>query len=250
LQWASTWPLWMQRGQRCPPYHRELFWDDVKTVPGGHGLPDRHHGLSALDGRLADLLAGRVYLLASSLSRRSGLCGLSHDLFLIMSRLIRVRCLCPDGDRTAIITSVFPQKDRDKPWHHRFDRLHRLHHGTVDRRFLVEHLGCGLSSSSTCPLSPGDPPLPESAGKERTRKKVSVDLWGAFLLFLLITSLLLVLNQMSQSSPGFSGPCGFCLVMSMLFMTESFDPQRLCGSSYFRRQFSAFLFVRACSPSG
>ena len=204
------------------------FGTDVKTVAWVvMGYLIVITGCLLLMGGLADLLGqGRIYLLGFiTFTAGSGLCGLSPTIyFLIMSRLIQglgASALMAIGP--AIITSVFPQKDRGQALGITGSIVSvGFITGPLIGGFLVEHLGWRSVFFVNLPIGVLGIFLSLKVLEKRgPRKKVSVDLWGAFLLFLLITSLLLVLNQMSQDSTRLLWPLvGFCVVMSMLFTTR------------------------------
>lgn len=183
-------------------------------------------GCLLLMGGLADLLGeGRIYLLGFlTFTVGSGLCGLSPSIyFLILSRLIQglgASALMAIGP--AIITSVFPQKDRGQALGITGSIVSvGFITGPLIGGFLVEHLGWRSVFFVNLPIGVIGILLSLKVLEKRgSRKKVSVDLGGAFLLFLLITSLLLVLNQMSQGSTRLFWPLvGFCLAMFILFAT-------------------------------
>jgi EmrB/QacA subfamily drug resistance transporter len=201
-------------------------------------------GCLLLMGGLADLLGqGRIYVLGFiAFTAGSGLCGLSPTIhFLIMARVIQglgASALMAVGP--AIITSVFPQKDRGQALGITGSIVSvGFITGPLIGGFLVEHLGWRSVFFVNLPIGAIGIFLSMKVLERRgPKRKASMDLQGAFLLFLLIISLLLVLNQMSESSAWFFWPLtGFCLVMFILFTAaELRSPSPLVDLRIFRRQ--------------
>ena len=203
------------------------FGSDVRTVAWVvMGYLIVITGCLLLMGGLADLLGqGKIYLLGFiAFTVGSGLCGLSPTIHsLIVSRLIQglgASALMAIGP--AIITSVFPAKDRGQALGLTGSIVSvGFITGPLIGGFLVEHLGWRSVFFVNLPIGAVGILLSLKVLEKRgVRKKVSVDLWGAFLLFLFITSLLLVLNRMSQGSTRLSWPLlGLCLFTFILFIT-------------------------------
>ena len=203
------------------------FGTDVKTVAWViMGYLIVITGCLLLMGGLADLLGqGKIYLLGFiTFTVGSGLCGLSPTIYsLIISRLIQglgAAALMAIGP--AIITSVFPPKDRGQALGLTGSIVSvGFITGPLIGGFLVEHLGWRSVFFVNLPIGAVGTLLSLKALEKRgTRKKVPVDLKGAALLFLFITSLLLVLNRMSQGATRLFWPLvGLCLITFALFIT-------------------------------
>jgi EmrB/QacA subfamily drug resistance transporter len=210
------------------------FGTDVKTVAWVvMGYLIVITGCLLLMGGLADLLGqGKIYLLGFiTFTVGSGLCGLSPTVyFLILSRLIQglgAAALMAIGP--AIITSVFPPKDRGQALGITGSIVSiGFITGPLIGGFLVEHLGWRSVFFVNLPIGAVGILLSLKVLEKRgPSRRAPVDLWGALLLFLFITSLLLVLNRMSQDATHLFWPLvGFCLVTFILFITVELRSSR------------------------
>jgi EmrB/QacA subfamily drug resistance transporter len=210
-------------------------------------------GCLLLMGKLADLFGQRrVYLFGLlTFTLGSAFCGFSPTVyFLIGSRMIQglgASALMAIGP--AIITNAFPEKDRGQA----LGIIGSIVSigfitGPLLGGFLVEHLGWrsiffvnlpigafGIYLSSIV-LQGGEP-----------RRKVQIDVVGAFLLFLFVTSSLLFLNRVSQGST----PLLWCwLFLSLFFLSlfiavEFYSPSPLVELNLFRRR----LFISSLGTS-
>ena len=161
-------------------------------------------GFLLMVGRLADLFGQkRIYLLGFFLfTVGSAFCGFSPTIdFLIGSRMIQglgASALIVNG--TAIIATVFPEKDRGQA----LGMIGSVVSvgfltGPLLGGFLVEHLGWRSIFFINLPIGAFGIYL-ASIVLERSGStgKVQLDLLGAFLLFIFLTSLLLFLNRVGQ----------------------------------------------------
>ncbi len=182
-------------------------------------------GCLLLMGRLADLLGrGKIFLLGFlTFTLGSTLCGFSPTIhFLIGSRVIQglgASALMAIGP--AIITTSFPEKDRGQT----LGMLGSVVSlgfitGPLLGGFLVEHLGWRSVFFINLPIGVAGTLLSSKILKEnRTTGKVQLDLRGAFLFFLFVTSLLLFLNRVGwKSTPFFWGWIFLALICLGLFI--------------------------------
>jgi EmrB/QacA subfamily drug resistance transporter len=167
-------------------------------------------GFLLMMGRLADLLGRwRIFLLGFlTFTLGSALCGLSPTVyFLIGSRMVQglgASALMAVGP--AIITTTFPEKDRGQS----LGMLGSVVSlgfitGPLIGGILVEHLGWRSIFFINLPVGMIGMFLAlRSLKEDRAKSKVELDLRGASLFFLFITSLLLFLNRVGwESTPLF-----------------------------------------------
>jgi EmrB/QacA subfamily drug resistance transporter len=182
-------------------------------------------GCLLLMGRLADLFGrGKIFLLGFfTFTLGSALCGFSPTIhFLIGSRVIQglgASALMAVGP--AIITTSFPEKDRGQT----LGILGSIVSlgfitGPLIGGFLVEHLGWRSIFFINLPLGAIGTLLSLKILKEgRMTGKVKLDLSGALVFFLFVTSLLLFLNRLGwESTPFFWGWIVLALVCFGLFI--------------------------------
>jgi len=210
-------------------------------------------GCLLLMGRLADLFGQkRVYLLGFLIfTFGSALCGLSPTIgFLIGSRMVQgfgASALMAIGP--AIITNAFPEKDRGQALGIIGSVVSAgFLTGPLLGGFLVEHLGWRSIFFINLPIGAIGSFLTSKflEGKELT-KEVQLDLRGALLLFVFVTSLLLFLNRVSQGSPPLLlGWFSLSLVSLILFIVaELRSPFPLVDLHLFRRR----LFISSLGAS-
>ena len=210
-------------------------------------------GCLLLMGRLADLFGQkRVYLVGFSIfTLGSALCGLSPTIdFLIGSRMVQgfgAAALMAIGP--AIITTAFPEEDRGQALGIIGSVVSAgFLTGPLLGGFLVEHLGWRSIFFINLPIGAIGIFLTSKflEGKELI-KEVQLDLRGALLLFVFVTSLLLFLNRVSQgSTPLLSGWFSLSLVCFILFIVaELRSPFPLVDLHLFRRR----LFISSLGAS-
>jgi len=163
-------------------------------------------GCLLLMGRLADLLGQRrIYWLGFlTFTIGSGLCGFSTTIdFLIGARMIQglgASALMAIGP--AIITSAYPEKDRGQA----LGMLGSIVSlgfitGPLIGGFLVEHLGWRSIFLINLPIGIAGTFLSSKVLKgDRKTTSQEIDLLGALLFFLFVTSLLLFLNRVGWES--------------------------------------------------
>ena len=194
-------------------------------------------GCLLLMGRLADLFGQRkTYLLGFfAFTVGSALCGISPTIhFLIGSRVIQglgASALMAIGP--AIITTAFPEKDRGKA----LGMVGSIVSvgfltGPLVGGFLIEHLGWRSIFFVNLPVGVAGICLSSIIleGKGASGK-VRLDLWGALLIFISITSLLLSLNRLGK------GWLFMCLLSFGLFiLVEHRASSPLVDLHLFRRR--------------
>ncbi|MBM4277862.1 MAG: MFS transporter [Deltaproteobacteria bacterium] len=210
-------------------------------------------GSLLLMGRLADLLGrGKIYFLGFlTFTLGSALCGFSPTVyFLIGSRVIQglgASALMAIGP--AIITTSFPEKDRGKA----LGMLGSIVSlgfitGPLIGGFLVEHLGWRSIFFINLPIGVIGTILSLKILKgDRAIGRVELDLRGAFLFFLFVTSLLLFLNRVGwESTLFFWGWIFLALICFGLFIvTERRSSSPLVELNIFRKQ----LFISSLGAS-
>lgn len=201
-------------------------------------------GCLLLMGGLADLLGQKkVYLLGFvTFTVGSGLCGISPTIhFLIGSRVVQglgAAALMAIGP--AITTTAFPEKDRGQVLGIVGSIVSiGFLTGPVIGGFLVEHLGWRSVFFVNLPVGVVGIFLSLRVMEDKLSKgKVPVDLWGALLFFVFMTSLLLFLNRVSQGTTHLFWPwLLFCLLSFMLFVAvELRIPAPLVDLHIFKKQ--------------
>lgn len=182
-------------------------------------------GSLLLMGRLADLYGrGKVFLLGFFVfTLGSALCGLSTTIYLLIgSRMIQglgASALMAVGP--ALMTTAFPEKDRGQS----LGMLGSIVSlgfitGPLIGGFLVEHLGWRSIFFINLPVGGIGMLLSAKVLKGCELKvRVELDLRGAFLFFLFITSLLFFLNRVaSGSTPLFWGWIALAFLFFALFI--------------------------------
>ncbi len=210
-------------------------------------------GCLLLMGRLADLVGrGKVFLLGFLIfTLGSAFCGFSTTIYLLIgSRMIQglgASALMAIGP--AIITTAFPEKDRGKT----LGMLGSVVSlgfiaGPLVGGFLIEHLGWrsiffinlpigAIGSFLSLKTLKGNGPI----------SRVDLDLRGALLFFLFITSLLCFLNRVGwTSTPFFWGWIILAMVFLALFIIiERRSPSPLVDLTIFKKQ----LFISSIGAS-
>jgi EmrB/QacA subfamily drug resistance transporter len=210
-------------------------------------------GCLLLMGRLADLFGrGKIFLLGFlTFTLGSTFCGFSPTIyFLIGSRVIQglgASALMAIGP--AIIATSFPEKDRGQT----LGMLGSIVSlgfiaGPLIGGFLVEHLGWRSIFFINLPIGVIGTILSLKILKgDRAIGKVELDLRGAFLFFLFVTSLLLFLNRVGwESTPFFWGWIFLALTCFSLFIVfERRSSSPLVDLNIFRKQ----LFISSLGAS-
>ena len=210
-------------------------------------------GCLLLMGRLADLFGrGKIFLLGFlTFTLGSTLCGFSPTIyFLIGSRVIQglgASALMAIGP--AIIATSFPEKDRGQT----LGMLGSIVSlgfitGPLIGGFLVEHLGWRSIFFINLPIGVIGTILSLKILKgDRAIGKVELDLRGAFLFFLFVTSLLLFLNRVGwESTPFFWGWIFLALTCFSLFIViEHRSSSPLIDLNIFRKK----LFISSLGAS-
>ncbi len=163
-------------------------------------------GCLLIMGRLTDLFGQRkIYLLGfSTFTLGSVLCGLSPALsFLVGSRIVQglgASALMASGP--AILTTAFPGEKRGQALGMIGSVVSAgFLTGPILGGFMVEHLGWRSVFFINLPIGLMGILLSSRVLEEvATSKKTPLDLQGAFLIFVFISSLLLFLNQISRGS--------------------------------------------------
>jgi EmrB/QacA subfamily drug resistance transporter len=210
-------------------------------------------GCLLLMGRLADLFGHRrIYLFGFlTFTLGSALCGFSPSIyFLIGSRILQglgASALMAIGP--AIITTAFPEKDRGQALGIVGSVVSAgFLAGPLLGGFLVEHLGWRSVFFINLPIGVIGIIL-SSKVLERvsTTGGVRVDFWGALLLFIFVTSLLLFLNGMGRGSAPFLWVWFFLSVLcfSLFILVELQSPSPLVELRFFRRR----LFISSLGAS-
>ena len=210
-------------------------------------------GCLLLMGKLSDLFGQRkIYLIGFlTFTMGSALCGFSPTIyFLIGSRMLQglgASALMANGP--AILTTAYPEHERGK--------VLGIIGAVVSAGFLtgpilgglmVEHLGWRSIFFINLPIGAIGIYL-SSKVLERAvpAGKARVDLWGALLLFLFLTSLLLFLNQIGRGSTPLLWVWLFLslLSLSLFVMVELLSPFPLVDLNLFRRR----LFISSLGAS-
>jgi EmrB/QacA subfamily drug resistance transporter len=163
-------------------------------------------GCLLIMGRLSDLFGQRrVYLIGfSAFTLGSALCGLSPSIYsLIGARIVQglgASALMASGP--AILTTAFPEEKRGQALGLIGSVVSAgFLTGPILGGFMVEHLGWRSVFFINLPIGLIGIFLSSKVLEEGAAlKKAALDLWGALLIFILITSLLFFLNQVSQGS--------------------------------------------------
>ena len=200
-------------------------------------------GSLLLVGRLADLFGQRrMYLMGLlTFTLGSALCGVSPSItFLIGSRLVQgLGAASSMVNGMAIVATAFPEKGRGQA----LGILGSIVSvgfltGPLIGGFLVEHLGWRSVFFINLPIGAAGIVLSlKTLDKDGPMKRVALDLWGALLLLLCITSLLLLLNRAGRgSAPVLSGLfCFFIFSFLLFFLVETRTPSPLMDLRLFKR---------------
>jgi EmrB/QacA subfamily drug resistance transporter len=210
-------------------------------------------GCLLLMGRLADLFGrGKIFLLGFlTFTLGSTLCGFSPTIdFLIGSRVIQglgASALMAIGP--AIITTSFPEKDRGQTLG-MIGSVVSLGFitGPLIGGFLVEHLGWRSIFFINLPIGVIGTLLSlKILKRDRAMGRVELDLRGAFLFFLFVTSLLLFLNRVGwESTHFFWGWIFLALICFGLFIvTEHRSSSPLIDLNIFKKR----LFISSLGAS-
>lgn len=201
-------------------------------------------GCLLLVGRVADLFGQkRTYILGFIVfTLGSVLCGISNNIYMLIgSRMIQglgASSLMVNG--TAIIATTFPETERG-------ERLGMLGSvisagfltGPILGGFLIEHLGWRYIFFINLPIGIlGTTISFKALNKDSIKGKVRLDIWGAILLFISISSLLLFFNQVGKALTPLSL---VLLFMSLIFLgifiaVEAISPFPLIDLSLLRKR--------------
>ena len=207
-------------------------------------------------GRLTDLFGQRrVYLLGfSTFTLGSALCGLSPAIhFLIGSRIVQglgAAALMASGP--AILTTAFPEEKRGQALGIIGSVVSAgFLTGPILGGFMVEHLGWRSVFFLNLPVGLAGIILSLAfLEKATSSEERALDLRGAFLLFVFIASLLLLLSRVSQ---GWNPFVWGCLLLSLtclglLVLVELRSPSPLIDLALFREKlFTASLVTSLLS---
>jgi EmrB/QacA subfamily drug resistance transporter len=200
-------------------------------------------GCLLLVGRLGDLFGQRrMYLLGVlAFTAGSALCGVSPSIsFLIGSRMVQgLGAASSMVNGMAIVAAAFPEKGRGQA----LGILGSIVSvgfltGPLIGGFLVEHLGWRSVFFINLPIGAAGILISlRTLDEDGPTKKIPLDLWGALLLLLCITSLLLFLNRASQgSTPGLWGLfCLFLFSFVLFVLVETRTPSPLMDLRLFKR---------------
>ncbi len=201
-------------------------------------------GCLLIMGRLTDLSGQRkIYLIGfSTFTLGSTLCGLSPTIhFLIGSRIIQglgASALMASGP--AILTTAFPDEKRGQALGIIGSVVSAgFLTGPILGGFMVEHLGWRSVFFINLPIGLIGIFLSSKVLEEvGPSRKTPLDLCGAFLIFIFITSLLLFLNQVSRGSNLFLW--GWLLLslacLCLLILVELRSPSPLVDLHLFKRK--------------
>jgi EmrB/QacA subfamily drug resistance transporter len=210
-------------------------------------------GCLLLMGKLSDLFGQRrIYLIGFlTFTIGSALCGFSPTIyFLIGSRMLQglgASALMANGP--AILTTAYPEHERGKVLGIVGAVVSAgFLTGPILGGFMVEHLGWRSIFFINLPIGAIGIYL-SSKVLERAvpTGKARVDFWGALLLFLFLTSLLLFLNQIGQRSAPLLWVWLFLSLFwfSLFIIVELRSPSPLVDLKLFRRR----LFISSLGAS-
>ena len=201
-------------------------------------------GCLLLMGRLSDLFGQRkVYLFGLlTFTLGSALCGFSPSIyFLIGSRILQglgASALMAIGP--AIITTAFPEEDRGQALGIVGSVVSAgFLTGPILGGVLVEHLGWRSIFFINLPIGAIGIYLSSKVLESaKPAGKARVDLRGALLLFLFVTSLILFLNRMGQGATSFLWVWLFLIMIcfSLFILVELRSPSPLVDLSFLRRR--------------
>ena len=210
-------------------------------------------GCLLIMGRLTDLLGQRkIYLIGfSTFTLGSALCGLSPTIhFLIASRVIQglgAAALMASGP--AILTTVFPEEKRGQALGIIASVVSAgFLTGPVLGGFMVEHLGWRSVFFINLPIGFVGILLSFLAlERDVSSGKAPLDLQGAFLIFIIISSFLLFLNQISQGGNPFVWAWLFLslVCLGLLIVVEMRAPSPLVDLHLFKQR----LFITSLGTS-
>lgn len=200
-------------------------------------------GCLLLVGGMADLFGQkRMYLLGLfTFTVGSALCGVSPTIHvLIGSRMVQglgASSLIVTG--MAIVATVFPEKDRGQALGIMGSIVSvGFLTGPLIGGFLVEHVGWRSIFFINVPIGAAGILLSlKMLEKDGPTKKIRLDLWGALLFFLCVTSMLLFLNRVGEGSTlPWRWLCFFALSFILFIAIEIRSPSPLVDLHLFRRR--------------
>jgi EmrB/QacA subfamily drug resistance transporter len=204
-------------------------------------------------GRLSDLFGQKqIYLLGFlAFTLGSAFCGFSPTIyFLIGSRMLQglgASALMANG--SAILTTAYPEEDRGKALGIMGSVISAgFLTGPILGGFLVEHLGWRSIFFINLPVGAVGIYLSSKVlDKEGSAEKARVDLLGALLIFLFLSSLLLFLNRMARGSSPLLWIWFFLLLLclGLFILVELRSPSPLVDLRLFRRR----LFISSLGAS-
>jgi EmrB/QacA subfamily drug resistance transporter len=210
-------------------------------------------GCLLLMGRLSDLFGQRrIYLLGFlTFTIGSALCSFSPTIhFLIGSRMLQglgASALMANGP--AILTTAYPENERGRALGILGSVVSAgFLTGPLLGGFLVDHVGWRSIFFINLPIGAmGTYLSSEVLQRDGSMGKGQVDLWGAILLFFLLSSLLLFLNQLAQGSAPLLWVWFFLLLLcfSLFILVELRSPSPLVDLNVFRRR----LFISSLGAS-
>jgi EmrB/QacA subfamily drug resistance transporter len=210
-------------------------------------------GCLLLMGRLSDLFGQKqIYLLGFlAFTLGSAFCGFSPTIyFLIGSRMLQglgASALMANG--SAILTTAYPEEDRGKALGILGSVISAgFLTGPILGGFLVEHLGWRSIFFINLPIGAVGIYLSSKVlDKDGSAEKARMDLLGALLIFLFLSSLLLFLNRMARGSDPLLWVWFLLLLvcLGLFILAELRSPSPLMDLKLFRRR----LFISSLGAS-